>query len=136
MSAPFCAALAWARGDATLAGLTDFRAADLLELVPRITIVADAARPATRRASRRSLRDGVALEWEERDAEDAYRLTWDTACRMVLVLTTEVGVAHADAKQLMVAVRELDAASGPADVVDAMRSACRAASDGPRTDLG
>ena len=45
MSAPFCAALAWARGDATLAGLTDYCAADVLDLVPRITIVADAGRP-------------------------------------------------------------------------------------------
>ncbi|HEY2969463.1 MAG TPA: MmgE/PrpD family protein, partial [Casimicrobiaceae bacterium] len=45
MSAPFCAALAWARGDVTLAGLTDFRAADVLDLVPRITIAADAGRP-------------------------------------------------------------------------------------------
>ncbi|HEY2969478.1 MAG TPA: hypothetical protein VGK75_14080, partial [Casimicrobiaceae bacterium] len=39
------AALAWARGDVTLAGLTDFRAADVLDLVPRITIAADAGRP-------------------------------------------------------------------------------------------
>ena len=128
MSAPFCAALAWARGDATLAGLTDFRrrgcsrprAADHDRRRRRAALV-------TRRGSRRALSDGAALEWEERDAADAYLLTWDTACRMASVLATEVGVAPEETQQLVAAVRELDAASSVENVVDAMRAACRAA---------
>src|SRR5262249_29800594 len=44
MSAPFCAALGWMRGTATLAGLTDFKAQDVLAVVPRIAVVADATR--------------------------------------------------------------------------------------------
>ncbi len=67
------------------------------------------------------------LEWEERDAADAYLLTWDTACRMASVLSTEVGVASEDTQRLAAAVRELGAASSPGNVVDAMRAACRAA---------
>ena len=127
MSAPFCAALAWARGDATLAGLTDFLAADVLDLVPRITIVADAGRPRYAPRIEARLSDGAALEWEERDAEDAYLLTWDTACRMASVLTSEVAVPPEDAQRLVVAVRDLDAVSSVRDVVIAMRGACRAA---------
>ncbi len=127
MSAPFCAALAWARGDATLAGLTDFLAADVLDLVPRIAIVADAGRHRYAPRIEARLSDGTALEWEERAAEDAYVLTWDTACRMTAVLTSEVAVPPEDAQPLVVAVRDLDAASSVGDVVDAMRGACRAA---------
>ena len=127
MSAPFCAALAWARGDATLAGLTAFGAADVLDLVPRITIVADAGRPRYAPRIEALSSGGAALEWEERDAAGAYLLTWDTACRMASVLTAEVGVAPADSQRLVAAVRELDSASASGNVVDAMRTACRAA---------
>jgi hypothetical protein len=121
------AALAWARGDVTLAGLTDFRAADVLDLVPRITIAADAGRPRYAPRIEARLRGDVTLEWEERDAADAYLLTWDTACDMASVLSTEVGVAPEDTQRLVAAVRELGAASGLRNVVGAMRAACRAA---------
>jgi len=135
MSAPFCAALAWTRGDVTLAGLTDFGAADVLALVPRIAIMADAdrARYAPRIDAR--LRDGTTLEWEARDAADAYLLTWDTASRMASVLSTEVDVASADTHRLVTAVDSLGAASSVVDIVDAMRAACRAARDAFDRDL-
>jgi len=135
MSAPFCAALAWTRGDVTLAGLTDFGAADVLALVPRIAIMADAdrARYAPRIDAR--LRDGTTLEWEARDAADAYLLTWDTASRMASVLSTEVDVASADTHRLVTAVGSLGAASSVVDIVDAMRAACRAARDAFDRDL-
>ena len=52
MSAPFCAALAWARGDATLAGLTDFAPG-----CPRAGAAhRDRGRPGARRATRRGSR--------------------------------------------------------------------------------
>jgi 2-methylcitrate dehydratase PrpD len=133
MSAPFCAALAWARGDATLAGLTDFRASDVLDLIPRITIVADTGRPRYSPRIDAHLSDGAALEWKERDAEDAYLLTWDAACRMAAVLATEVEVPREDAQRLIVAVRELGAATSVRDVVSAMRRACRAAANEGRS---
>jgi hypothetical protein len=134
MSAPFCAALAWARGDATLAGLTDFGAPDVLALVPRITIVADAGRARYAPRIDAQLRDGTTLEWEARDAADAYLLTWDTACRMASVLATEVDVASADTQRLVTAVGALGAASSVVDVIGAMRAACRAARDAFRRD--
>jgi hypothetical protein len=127
MSAPFCAALAWVRGDATLAGLTDFSAADVLDIVPRIKIVADATRPRYAPRIEAHLGDGTTLEWEAHDATDAYLLTWETACRMTSVLAMEVDVASGDAQQLVAAVRELGAASSLVDVVGAMRTACRMA---------
>jgi len=88
-------------------------------------ISAHASEPALRATTACS---GVSdLEWEERDAADAYLLTWDTACRMASVLATEVGVASEDTQRLVTAVRELGAASSPGNVVGAMRAACRAA---------
>ena len=127
MSAPFCAALAWARGDATLAGLTDFGAADIHELVPRITIVADAGRPRYAPRIEARLRDGTTLEWEARDAADAYLLTWDAARRMASVLSTEVEVPPEETQRLVAAVRELGATTSLSNVIGAMRAACRAA---------
>ena len=85
------------------------------------------------RSSARALRattacSGVSdLEWEERDAADAYLLTWDTACHMASVLSTEVGVAPENTQRLVAAVRELGTTSALAQIVDAMRTACRAA---------
>ena len=127
MSAPFCAALAWARGDATLAGLTDYRAEDVLELVPRVAIVADAERPRAAPRLEARLRDGTTLHWEELDAADAYLLTFDAASRMTSVLTAEVDVAPDVAQRMVAAVRELGTARSVENVVHAMRAACQAA---------
>jgi 2-methylcitrate dehydratase PrpD len=125
MSAPFCAALAWARGDVTLAGLTDFRAADVLTLVPRITIVSDERRPRYAPRFEAQLAYGTLLQSEEQDGAGAYVLTWDTACRMAAKLSAEVGVAPANAERLMSAIHDLDATSSVGPVIGAMRNACR-----------
>jgi len=127
MSAPFCAALAWARGDATLAGLTEFDDAEVLSLVPRIKIVADAGRRRYSPQIEAQLRNGTTLEWEAHDAADGYLLTWDTACRMASVLSTEVDVSPAYTQRMVTTVGELGTAPNVAGVVDAIRSACRAA---------
>jgi 2-methylcitrate dehydratase PrpD len=121
MSAPFCAALGWARGDATLAGLTDFGAGDVLALVPRIAIVADPARPRYTPRIEARLVDGSSLEWEEREAAGAYRLTWDAARAMAAQLAREAGIA-ADTMQRLVAAAEN---TNVAAIVEAMRAACQ-----------
>lgn len=128
MSAPFCAALAWARGDATLAGLTDFHAADVLNLVPRISIHGEHGRP--RYAPRLEARfaDAPVLEWEERDRSDPYVLTWETACRMAARLSAEVGGTPEGTERLVSIVRNLDAAPDVRPLIDAMRDVCRSVS--------
>lgn len=122
MSAPFCAALAWTRGDATLSGLTDFDAGDVLAVVPRIAIVADPERPRYAPRIQVRLADGSALEWKDRDAADAYLLTRDTARTMAARLCAEAGT---EAGALISATAAIDAAPGVAHLVDAMRAATR-----------
>ena len=115
MSAPFCAALAWVRGDATLAGLTDFSDGDMLALVPRITIASDPARPRYSPRIELRLADGTAREWEERGAAGAYVLTWETALDMSKQLAAEAGIG-ADA------MRHLQAAAWDASIADIVRA--------------
>ncbi len=131
MSAPFCASLAWARGGATLAGLTDFEAADVLELVPRVSVVADRerARYAPRLEAR--LSNGARLEWEERERADAYLLTWDSARSMSAALAAEAGVATAAAERIVREVERLDAARDVEPLLGALREASLPSPDRP-----
>jgi 2-methylcitrate dehydratase PrpD len=121
MSAPFCAALGWSRGNATLAGLTDFRAEDVLSLVPLVSIVSDPARPRYSPRIEARLATGATLEWEEREAANAYLLTWDAARSMAAQLAAERRVAPDTTQQLVAAVEDTDVAA----IVRAMRIACR-----------
>jgi 2-methylcitrate dehydratase PrpD len=127
MSAPFCAALAWARGEVTLCGLTDFAAAEVLELVPRVSVLADESRaPYSPRLEAR-LAGGAQSDWEEREREDAYLLSWDAACRMTAALASEVGVERSKANQLIDEVARVDAARDVQALVGALNDACERA---------
>ena len=120
MSAPFCAALGWTRGAATLAGLTDFKARDVLAVVPRIAIVADATRPRYSPRVEVRLSSGASLEWEEREAANAYLLTWAAARSIAGQLASETGTAAETTQRLVAAVESMKVAA----LVDAMRRAC------------
>ncbi len=133
MSAPFCAALAWARGTVSLAGLHAFEASDVLALVGRVEVVADAERARYRPRLMAWLQDGRRLEWEEAEGDGAYRLTWDAAVRMARVLGEEVGVPPALTGRLVEAVERLDGAPGVGPLVEAISAAARAARVGPLT---
>jgi hypothetical protein len=124
MSAPFCAALGWTRGTATLAGLTDFKADDVLGVVPRIAVVADATRPRYSPRIEVRLTIGATLEWEEREAANAYLLTWADACSMAAQLASETGIAAETLQRLVAAVADTN--------VEAICGAMRAASDSRR----
>lgn len=127
MSAPFCAALAWTSGGATLAGLTDFGATDVLAVLPRIAVVADPSRPRYAPRLEARLANHTMLEWEERDRAESYVLTWDTACRMAITLSAEVGVAPEGTERLIRAVQGVETAMTLGPVLGAMREACRSA---------
>ena len=125
MSAPFCASLAWARGGATLAGLTDFEAADVLELVPRVSVVADKERARYSPRLEARLSNKARLEWEERERADAYLLTWDTARSMTAMLAAEAGVPTAAAERMVREVERLDAARDVESLLGALLEACK-----------
>jgi len=122
MSAPFCASLAWARGSVTLAGLTDFEDADVLALVPRVTVLSDKQRARYSPLVQARLADDTRLEWEERERADAYLLTWDTARRMTATLAAEAGVSAAAAERLIAEVERLDGARDVEALVGALSS--------------
>lgn len=124
MSAPFCAALAWLRRDATLAGLTDFRATDVLELVTRVELSADPARPRYQPHLQAQLENGATLDWEEPEGAGAYVLDWQRACAMAQALGSEAGIGSGVVQALLGAVRGLDAAPNLAPLLAAMREAC------------
>ena len=124
MSAPFCAALAWLRRDATLAGLTDFRATDVLDLARRVTLLADPARPRYQPQLQARFEGGATLDWEEGEGAGAYVLDWQRACAMALALGNECGIGPAAVQALIAAVRDLDTATHLAPLLAAMREAC------------
>jgi 2-methylcitrate dehydratase PrpD len=126
MSAPFCAALAWARGDVTLAGLTDYNAPDVAALVARVEIVADAARQRFDPLILAKLADGSELEWRESEGAAAYALTWEAAKTMTEKLAAEVGAPPAQARRLVDTVSGLPRSPGPEAVVAALRAVCTA----------
>lgn len=124
---PFCAALAWARGTVTRAGLTDFGAADVLALVPRVDIIADVNCQRYGPAIVARLSDGTELVWREREHADAYILTGETALDMTRALTAEIGVEPAQTQALIDAVSGLRQAAGIEAVIAAVRAACGSA---------
>lgn len=123
MSAPFCAALAWARGDATLAGLVEFAVPDVLALVARVVVASDATRARYSPRLEARLADGTRLDWEEHEGASAYVLTPAVARAMAERLAHEAGF---DARALQASVDALPGARDVAAVVAAMREACRA----------
>jgi 2-methylcitrate dehydratase PrpD len=124
MSAPFCAALAWARGDVTLAGLTDYDAGDVLALVKKVEIVGDAARPRYDPLILARLADGTELEWREREGQATYNLTWEAATAMTVKLAAEVGVPQAQARELADLAAGIGDAPSIKPLIAAMDRAC------------
>lgn len=136
MSAPFCAALAWARGAVTLAGLHAFGDPEVLETVPRIEVCGDQTRPRYRPLLALTLDDGRTLEWEETAGEDAYRLMWPEAVGMTEALAAEAGVPAEVSLRLVRAAGALESAASPRALVEAACAAAAAAAARSAADDG
>ena len=119
ISAPFCAALAWANREVTFAGLHEFTNAAVLALVRKVTVVSDASRARYSPRLVATLDDMSVIEWEEAAGADHYRLTWDAAMRMNVELGAEAGVAERAVQALATAVAEVDRAVNVRSVVAA-----------------
>jgi 2-methylcitrate dehydratase PrpD len=124
MSAPFCAALAFARGAVTLAGLTDFTAADVNALVARTTIIADEHCPRYAPTLEAHLADGSKHAWFEGEHPQSYALTWPVACAMAASLGAEAGIAGVEIDALTAAANDAPHATTVDPLLDAMRRAC------------
>lgn len=127
MSAPFCAALGWVRQAVTFDGMHDFTHEAVLALVRQIVVVSDSSRARYSPRLAVTLDDSTALEWEETEGANAYRLTWDTAMKMNVELCAEVGIPPEKAQALASAVAEIDRAANVRKVVAAAIAAAQLA---------
>jgi 2-methylcitrate dehydratase PrpD len=127
MSAPFCAALTWATGTTSYTGLREFTAPAVLDIVPKVTVVADPALIRYQTHLRVELSDGRTLRSEDSDDADAYRVTWDAAVPAAQALCAEVGAPEDLTEQLIAAVSTVDKAPDVSTVVDAVRALITAA---------
>ena len=120
MSAPFCAALAWKRGDVRFADLHVFDDPDVTALSSRVTVIADPERHRYDPLLNVTLTDGRRLESEE-DMED-YPLRWTTAVSMARALGAEVGLPAAAREGLITSVEAIDRQANIDDVVAVART--------------
>ncbi len=132
MSAPFCAALGWARQAVTFDGMHDFADEKVLALVRRIEVVSDPSRARYSPRLNVTLADATVLDWEETEGANAYHLTWNTATRMNLALCAELGVPEAKARALASTVADLDNAANVRAVIDAACACAACARDSTR----
>lgn len=122
MSAPFCAAVAWARGGVRFRDLHEFDAPDVMALVPRVAVIADATRPPYGPLLTVALADGRSLVSDE--APGGYPLTWESAVTMTRSLAAEVGVPEAVVNSL---IRGSEMLVDLPDMRDLIATACVAA---------
>jgi 2-methylcitrate dehydratase PrpD len=133
MSARFCAALAWSRGSVTFAGLHDFNAADVLSLIPRMEIEADAGRPRYRPRLEVVTGDGRLAAWEETEGEDAYRLDWQAAAAMARSIAGETNMPPGLIDNLIGIVSDIEQAKSIGSLVAAAAAACQSPDQTPRS---
>jgi len=127
MSAPYCAALAWVRGEVTYRGLTGPAGRDVAALAQRVQVIADAACPRYRPRIRVVTDSGREFAWDESGGEDDYRLDWERAVAMNARLLAEARVPEALRIGLVENVAALSTAADVGGVVSAAVGACAAA---------
>lgn len=123
MSAPFCGALAWATGTASFQGLRDFDSKQVLELIPRVRVIADESRRRYEPLLRVMLDSGSALEWQEKTGDSGYRISWESAERMTYQLCDEVEVPRPLARSLVTQVASVDELASVEPLISAVCAA-------------
>jgi 2-methylcitrate dehydratase PrpD len=124
MSAPYCAAVAWTRGDVRFSDLNVFDDPNVEALTAHVTVIADATRRRYNPLLSVVLTDGRRLI-SDGDTE-GYLLRWTSAIAMTRALGAEVGVPAAAAERLIRTVAALDRLDGLSELIAAARSCLRA----------
>ena len=124
MSAPYCAAVAWKRGDVRFCDLNVFDDTDVERLIGRVTVTADPKRRRYDPLISVTLTDGRRLT-SDGDSED-YLLEWTSAVAMTRALGAEVGVPAAASGALVRTVEALDRLDDVSGLIAATRSCLRA----------
>ncbi|MFC5952579.1 MmgE/PrpD family protein [Pseudonocardia lutea] len=128
MSAPFCAALTWATGTVGYATLREFDNPAVLELVPKVRIVADPNLGQYETHLRLELADGRTLRDVSGPGDGDYKVRWDEVVPVAWALCAEVGVPAELIEAFIEAVGRVDTARDVSEVVGAVRDMVRAAS--------
>lgn len=123
MSAPFCAALAWARGAVGYRGLHAFDDPEVLRHVPLVEVIADPALARYQPQLALQFADGSIDRWQQDADADDFALSWDAAARMTRQLCLEVAVPEAASAALIAAVEGVAGAAGVGAVIAAMNRA-------------
>lgn len=124
MSAPFCAALAWAYGDVTYEGLHAFNDERVTALIARIEVVAD--------TNVRRYQPQVEVYctgyppevWRDSQNIEAYALTWEAAMAMAEKLGREAGSTSNAIQALITAANDMEQVDQPVSTV--VEAACTA----------
>ncbi len=124
MSAPYCAALAWLRGEVTYRGLTDYSAGDVLDLARRVAVVADSTCSRYQPRILVRLQSGETLEWSDPAGEEGYRLDWAQSLRMGRTLLAEAGVSGVSSEVLVASVECMEGSSSVDAAMAAAVAAC------------
>ena len=120
MSAPFCAALAWATGSVGYYGLRQFEDPAVLTLAPRVSIVADETCKRFQTHIRVALTDGRILDASDYSGDADYQLDWPAATNMTAALFEEV---NGDPTDIIAAADAVDQAPDVGSVIKATRAA-------------
>jgi 2-methylcitrate dehydratase PrpD len=128
MSAPFCAALAWASGGVTFDGLRHFDDGTVNDLVKRVDIVADADRKRYEPHITVTLQDDERLMWAEESGDSGYRMHWKAAVDMAKQLGREVNVPTALVEQLIGRIAGIEHEASVRPLIDAVCAATAASS--------
>ena len=127
MSAPFCAAVAWAHGEVGFAAMHVFDDDAVLDLIGRVRVVADESRPRYEPQLCVVLANGDEASWDATTSGRDFRLNWDAAVRFSKALCAEARVPGPLAAGLIEAAASIDTAVDARALTGAIRDAVRAA---------
>lgn len=128
MSAPFCAALAWAHGEVGFAAMHVFDDDAVMKLIGRVHVIADEGRPRYEPHLRMVLANGDEVVWDGATHSTDFRLDWDAAVRFSNALCAEAGVPAALTARLIEAAESIDTTGDVEGLTGAIRKAVQAAS--------
>jgi hypothetical protein len=123
MSAPFCAALAWANDDVSFDGLRRFDDAHVNDIATRVEIVADSERKRYEPHITVTLRDGERLAWTEEAGDSSYRMHWKAAVDMAKQLGREAQVPDLLVEQFIARVAGIEHEASVRPLIEAVCAA-------------
>jgi hypothetical protein len=106
--------------------MREFDSRDVNEIIPKVDVISDPARACYEPMMKVALDDGRTLNWQEKEGDAAYRLSWDAAVQMTRQLCDEVAVPATVVTALVDCVAAAEALPGLGPLIAAVCDATRA----------